>query len=404
MLKPLNIIQGIFAPRLISQAVLLFACFLLPGVCYAQGTNAQVQVRVFMEGLIKPVPEMVRVNAEEFDIGIADNTPTVPHNQYWSDGNIVTTQTGNVEWPQQTITPFQPFEVSRHEITREQFKFFLDSSGRASPHSVWNDPRYYAQQADHPAAYVSWNDAQAYAAWLSAETGQLYRLLSESEWEYVTRAGTETAYSFGDMITAADANYNSEGTVPVGSYRANGFGLYDVHGNVWEWVEDCWHPNYSGLPEDGSAWDTSCENDAMFMLRGGAWDSTNESLLRSAQRGTGSKDRRFNNVGFRVARTLTPRLTIANLTSDTNIILLHGDISVPTEVEVVLNVDMGSEGTLEVESNDESIVSVSVGDTRINPAAGSTQTTVKFTLTPQGQGNAMVTISVVRITKELQTK
>ena len=97
MLKPLNTIKGIFAPRLIPQAVLLFACFLLSGVCYAQGTNAQVQVRVFMEGLIKPVPEMVRVNAEEFDIGIADNTPTVPHNQYWSDGNIVTTQTGNVE-------------------------------------------------------------------------------------------------------------------------------------------------------------------------------------------------------------------------------------------------------------------------------------------------------------------
>ena len=197
------------------------------------------------------------------------------------------------------------------------------------------------------------------------------------------------------MITAADANYNSEGTVPVGSYRANGFGLYDVHGNVWEWVEDCWHPNYIGLPEDGSAWDTSCENDAMFMLRGGAWDSTNESLLRSAQRGIGSQDRRFNNVGFRVARTLTPRLTIANLTANTNIILLHGDISVSNDVEVVLNVDMGSEGTLEVQSDDESIVSVSVDDPRINPAAGSTQTTVKFTLTPQGQGNAMVTISVV---------
>ena len=291
----------------------------------------------------------------------------------------------------------QPFEVSRYEITREEFKFFLDNTAEEiTPHNRWNDPRYYAQNTEHPAAYVSWEDAKAYVAWLSRETGQLYRLLSESEWEYATRAGTTSTYSFGDTITPDDANYNSQGTVSVGSYDANAFGLYDVHGNVWEWVEDCQHQNYNGLPTDGIAWDMSCENDTMFMLRGGAWDSTNESLLRSAQRGIGSQDLRVNNVGFRVAQMIRPRLTIANLTANTNIMLLHGDVPSPTDVEVVLNVDMGSSGTLTVTSDDESLVSASVDNPRINPVAGSTQTTVKFTLTPTPQrlGNAMVTISV----------
>ena len=403
MLKPLILIKGVFAPRLIPQAVFLFAWFLLSGVCHAQETNAQVQVRVFMEGLLKPVPEMVLVRTGMFNIGTEGSTG--PQNTIWNNGTIETDSNQNFEGScdqnnmncmRPLVSIPQPFEVSRYEITREEFKFFLDSTTEEiTPHNVWNDPRYYARNIEHPAAYVSWQDAQAYVRWLSAETGQQYRLLSESEWEYATRARTETAYFFGDTITTADANYNSQGTVPVGSYDANAFGLYDVHGNVWEWVEDCQHQNYNGLPTNGSAWDSSCENDTIFMLRGGAWDSTNESLLRSAQRGIGSQGRRFNNVGFRVARTLTTRLTIANLTPDTNIILLHGDISVSTDVEVVLNVDMGSGGTLEVESNDPSIVSVSVADTQISPAAGSNQTTVKFTLTPQGQGNTMVTISVV---------
>ena len=206
---------------------------------------------------------------------------------------------------------------------------------------MWDDPRYYAQQADHPAAYVSWDDAQAYVAWLKEETGdQRYRLLSEAEWEYATRAETSSLYAFGDTITKEQANFDSDGTVSVGSYDANGFGLYDVHGNVWEWVEDCWHPNYDGLPADGSAWEEpSCDDQ---VLRGGAWDSDDTSLLRSAQRGTGSKDEHFNNVGFRIARMLTPRLTIANLTSKTNIVLVHGDTPVSAQVQVVINVDMQS--------------------------------------------------------------
>ena len=131
MTKELSTIGGSSNFSFTLQTAFLFAWFLLSGVCYAQQTDAQVQVRVFMEGLLKPIPEMVRVDAGEFDIGISDNTPTPPHNQYWSNDEVVTTQTGNIEWPQRRVT-FQPFEAGKYEITREQFKFFLDSSGRSS--------------------------------------------------------------------------------------------------------------------------------------------------------------------------------------------------------------------------------------------------------------------------------
>ena len=151
------------------------------------------------------------------------------------------------ERPQHDVNIPVPFEVGRYEITREEFKFFLDSSGNTTtPHDMWNSPAFY-QQADHPAVYVSWRDARDYVRWLSDITDQQYRLLSESEWEYVARARTTTNYYFGNTITSQQANFsgsNINGTALVGSYPANNFGLYDVHGNAREWVRDCWHENY----------------------------------------------------------------------------------------------------------------------------------------------------------------
>ncbi len=402
MLKPLRKIKGIFTSQLIPQTIFLFAWFLLSGVCHAQ-TQPQIQVRVFMEGLLKPIPEMVRVEAGTFNIGTEELVG--PQNSIWNNGAIETDDGHNFEGEcdiqdcsKPLINILQSFEVGKHEITREQFKFFLNSATRESisPHSVWNDPEYYARNTDHPATYVSWDDAQKYVRWLSAETGQEYRLLSESEWEYVARAGTTSLYSFGDTIRKDQANFNSVGTVPVGSYPANDFGLHDVHGNVWEWVEDCWHQSYNDLPTDGSAWDTSCEGtDTESVLRGGAWDSATPLLLRSAQRGLGSETRHFDNVGFRIARTLKPRLTIASPQPDTNIMLLHGGVSGSTQVQVVINIAMRSPGTLILKSDDESVVSVSIDDAQIKSPVGSTQTTVKFMLTAQGPGNTRVTISVV---------
>ncbi len=155
-----------------------------------------------------------------------------------------------------------------------------------------------------PVIYVSWEDAQAYADWLSRETGQRYRLLSESEWEYAARAGTTTPYHTGaETPSKVDAHYGDRQTLEVGTLAANPWGLHDVHGNVWEWVQDCWHENYDGAPNDGSA----REGDACGerVLRGGSWNSRVWSL-RSSYRMRRAVADRSNLIGFRVARALTP--------------------------------------------------------------------------------------------------
>ena len=134
---------------------------------------------------------------------------------------------------------------------------------------------------------VSWEDAEAYVAWLSRETGEAYRLPSESEWEYAARAGTTTRYTWGQDIGRNRANcgdcgsrWDGDRTAPVGSFAANGWGLHDMHGNVWEWVADCWHENYARAPRDGSAW-TSGGNCGRRVLRGGSW-FLSPAFLRSA--------------------------------------------------------------------------------------------------------------------------
>jgi len=136
-------------------------------------------------------------------------------------------------------------------------------------------------------------------AWLSRKTSKGYRLLTEAEWEYVARAGTTTAYSTGETISSSQARFGSPGTVTAGSFRPNAFGLYDVHGNVWEWTEDCWNRNYSGAPTDGSAW--LAGDCSLRVVRGGGW-----SLFprdgRSASRYWDGSGYRVNRSGFRLAQ------------------------------------------------------------------------------------------------------
>jgi formylglycine-generating enzyme required for sulfatase activity len=165
---------------------------------------------------------------------------------------------------------------------------------------------------------VNWKDARAYVAWLSEATGYTYRLLSEAEWEYAARAGTTEPFWWGSSITPAQANYKGDyvyeggggegeyrqSTVPVGSFEPNPWGLYNVHGNIWEWCEDTWHENYTGAPADGSAWVESGDGDRR-VVRGGSWGS-NPRGLRSAFRFRSSTGVRSSNLGFRVGRTLTP--------------------------------------------------------------------------------------------------
>lgn len=156
---------------------------------------------------------------------------------------------------------------------------------------------------------VTWDDAKRYVAWLSHMTGKEYRLLSEAEYEYAARAGTETAYPWGNEIGKSNADCDRCGSewdnrqpAPVGSFASNQFGLYDMVGNVWQWLEDCLHGDYQGAPMNGSAW-IEGGNCKRHVVRGGSWLNA-PALLRSAFRGSISADYRVNAIGFRIARTL----------------------------------------------------------------------------------------------------
>ncbi len=221
------------------------------------------------------------------------------------------------EGPQHSVAIRQAFGVGKYEVSNAQFGRFVAESGHTTGGGCywwtgskveldaaksWRSPGY-AQTENDPVACVSWDDAKAYTQWLSQKTGKTYRLLTEAEWEYAARAGTSTAYSFGDTITPQQANHNNtlRRTVPVGSYPANAFGLHDMHGNVWEWTEDCWNANYNGAPSDGSAW--TAGNCGQRVLRGGSWNG-HPRHLRSANRYGVPVGSRVNYVGFRVSRTL----------------------------------------------------------------------------------------------------
>ena len=158
-----------------------------------------------------------------------------------------------------------------------------------------------------PVERVSWNDIQQFIAKLNQKTGQKYRLPSESEWEYAARAGTTTEWSFGDDESKL-GNYawfarNGGGrTQAVGQKLPNAFGLFDVHGNVWEWTQDCWHETYAGAPADGSAWTTGCSGNYR-VLRGGSWGNS-PAILRSADRIWYIRGGQFSSFGFRLARDM----------------------------------------------------------------------------------------------------
>ena len=208
------------------------------------------------------------------------------------------------EGPQHQVTIAKPFAISKFEVTFEEWDACVAAAACPRVADRWG-------RGNMPVINVSWVDAKQYVGWLSQLTGKQYRLPTETEWEYAARAGANTRYSWGDDLGMGNANCNGCGsqwdlqqTAPVGSFKPNRLGLYDMHGNVWEWVEDSWHENYDVAPTDGSAWLQG--GDPNFrVVRGGSWRNESE-LVRAAVRFKRNANVRFDTLGFRIARTITP--------------------------------------------------------------------------------------------------
>jgi formylglycine-generating enzyme required for sulfatase activity len=222
------------------------------------------------------------------------------------------TDRARYEEPQHRVTFTRQFAVGKFAVTFEEWDACVADggcNGYVPKDESWGRGR-------RPVINVSWDDANAYAAWLSGKTGKSYRLLNEAEREYVTRAGTVTPFWWGAAISPKQANYNGtyiygngpageyrKRTLPVNSFQANRWGLYQVHGNVWEWTQDCWHENYDGAPSDSSAWEAGrC---GYRVVRGGSW-VTYPGDLRAANRGRFVPHFRSNFQGFRLGMALTP--------------------------------------------------------------------------------------------------
>ena len=227
-------------------------------------------------------PQMVAVPAGSFAMGSSTDDPS--------------------ERPVHHVTVSAPFAIGQYEVTVEQWNACVAANAcqKLTPESNANKAA--------PARDLSWDDAQQYVKWLSKVTGKPYRLPTEAEWEYADKAGTTTAYWWGDQMRTGNANckdcggpWHKEGPESVGSFAPNPLGLYDMNGSVWEWTADCWHNNYQGAPADGHAWDNpGCE---MRVIRGGSWREGGSYML-TATRFKYSAGVRQSQDGFRVVKDL----------------------------------------------------------------------------------------------------
>jgi formylglycine-generating enzyme required for sulfatase activity len=269
---------------------------------------------VFSDG--SGLPEMVVVPAGQFVMG--------------SPPQELLRGPDDSEDPLHLVTFTAPFAIGRFAVTLGEFDAFVTATGHAVPdwlfiardeveewiehpgHSFRNPG--FEQSARHPVVGVTFADAVAYAAWLTRITGRRYHLPSEAQWEYAARGGTTTPFWWGATISTDQANYNGchiygdgmrglnrRGTVPVDSFAANPFGLFQMHGNVWEWCADCWHPSHAGAPVDGSP--RTDGDPEVGVLRGGSW-LNGPWVLRAAKRMGDPRAFRHNSFGFRVARAL----------------------------------------------------------------------------------------------------
>lgn len=240
-------------------------------------TTAAITGTVFKDG--RDLPLMCVIGDGGFNMGSARGV---------SDGR-------ENEYPQRRVD-ISKFALSAYPVTFEDWDLARREGGvtHMPADERWGRGRM-------PVIHVSWNDAQSYARWLSDRTGERYRLPSEAEWEYACRAGAQGGYAFEGSPQPSLAAFKLDRPVQVGSYPPNGFGVYDMHGNVREWVEDSWHDNYVDAPRDSIPWVSG--HSAMRVVRGGAWRD-DAWMLRAASRGRASAPDRCNFIGFRVARDI----------------------------------------------------------------------------------------------------
>ncbi|TFF49894.1 chromophore maturation protein PvdO [Pseudomonas putida] len=273
------------------------------GAANAQAASQPTPGEVFRD-CKAACPEMVVLPAGSFVMGTPEDEPG-------REGD---------EGPQHTVTFAKPFAISRYHVTAGELDAYIRESGVKIADGDTRPGRFcaaskptYKQGPRQPAVCVSWFDVEQYAKWLSKKTGHTYRMISEAEREYAARAGSTGPFPFpfdnGDASTYSIAQHaNTYGptdgysyTAPVGSYPANAFGVYDMHGNVYEWTADCWHDGYDGAPSDGSVW--SGGDCSVRVMRGNDWGEA-PVFSRSGNRNNRAPDVRGDFLGFRVAREL----------------------------------------------------------------------------------------------------
>ena len=319
------------------RIILMFVSALLSvttaSVATASGATAKSAPREFTD--CADCPPMVVVPAGKFMMGISPEMEPTSHSNSAKGRSA----------PVHQVTFAKPFAMGKYPVTVAEFRKFVDETGYQTPdscynqhaidgHMIYENARGYSWRSPgypindkHPVVCITWEDATAYTMWLSKKTGHKYSLPSESQYEYAARGGTSTLYFWGDKFDATACLYSNQPdfaqgramgpdapmgpeyrfqcddgygyTSPVGSYRPNPFGLYDMQGNIWEFTADCWNLNYEGAPTDGSAWMTG-DCDANF-TRGGSFGNASWTA-HVAQRAARDRDYNGHSWGFRVAR------------------------------------------------------------------------------------------------------
>ena len=272
--------------------------------CVHSPKNTFKPLQTFQDTLAngKPGPVMVVLPTGDFSMGASPK-----------EGNEFP-----FSLPNHKVHIKRAFAIGKYELSFKEYDQFVEATNYNKPSDLGWGTVFWGRNKT-PVFNVSWNDVQNYLNWLSEQTDKHYRLPTEAEWEYAARAGTSTVYHFGDCINADQANFHNKEkyldcpisnvyrgkVMEIGQFPANAWGLHDIHGNVWEWTQDCWHPNYINAPTDGSAWLNHGENVNcnLRVIRGGSW-SGRAIDIRASARSRNTKDHKSIFIGLRVVRDL----------------------------------------------------------------------------------------------------